>query len=232
MTCNLMSYLRRPAKSKLKKLQAWASTILKARCMMPTVSTTMDITKMIAESWNERVQVTLLPFPVDARALSISDGGCLANGIRTFTDSTKPHLPNLGPLTMRIKDAGSGTTSSLNNTRIHVNDVTGKSGRTTVAPIGQSLGGIRSYTDQGYVIVYQPHFSGVLVHCKKDVDINWSRPPVRAGWRKRNDKLWHWSLKMPLFNKVTHCLQGATPWVTPVDIKQLPQGTVALANKV
>ena len=44
-------------------------------------------------------------------------------------------LPNLGPLRLSIKDAGSGMTAGLHDTWVQTNDVTGATYRATVAPI-------------------------------------------------------------------------------------------------
>ena len=57
-TCDTMSYLRRPAKTRFKKLQVRASAILRAQRNAPKPDTPMDITEAIAASWKERERPT------------------------------------------------------------------------------------------------------------------------------------------------------------------------------
>ena len=57
MACEAMSYLRHPATSKFKKLQAQAFDILRTRWVALQNNTPMDITKAIAESWKEQYRL-------------------------------------------------------------------------------------------------------------------------------------------------------------------------------
>ena len=176
--------------------------------------------------------VSPLPFAPQAGPASVSDGGCSAAAIVTPTDAQALGLADLGPSRLSISDAGGGITPGLNTTRIEINGVTGETGPATVAQIQQSLEGIGKYADKGYVIVYHPDYEGVSVHQKDDIVIDWSRPPIRTGWRDRQDKLWHWSLRAPLGERMVKWLQSDAPRVRPADIDNLPGGTVALANNV
>ena len=106
-------------------------------------------------------------------------------------------------------------------------------GKATVAPISQSLENIGKYTNQGFVVVYHPHYKGVTVHHKDDIVIDWSRPPVRTGWRNRSDKLWHWSLKAPSTERRREAVVPLLPNAEQATIDSLlPDGTVAMANNV
>ena len=123
-------------------------------------------------------QANGIKWAIEAGSSSISDGGGSDEGILTPADSARLHLINLELSIVPIKDAGSDITSALNNTRIHVNNVTDKSEKSTVASVTQSLKGIGKYADQGYVIVYHPHCEWVSVNQMEDVNIDWSRLPV------------------------------------------------------
>ena len=173
-----------------------------------------------------------LPFARQAGPASVSDGGCSAAAIVTPTDAQTLGLANLGPSKLSIVDAGGGSTPGLSTTRIEINEATGETGPATVAQIQRSLEGIGKYADKGYVIVYHPEYEGVSVHQKEDIVIDWSRPPIRTGWRDRQDKLWHWSLRAPLGERVVKWLQHDAPRVQPSAIDNLPSGTVAVANNV
>ena len=173
-----------------------------------------------------------LPFARQAGPASVLDGGCSAAAIVTPTDAQTLGLANLGPSKLSIVDAGGGSTPGLSTTRIEINEATGETGPATVAQIQRSLEGIGKYADKGYVIVYHPEYEGVSVHQKEDIVIDWSRPPIRTGWRDRQDKLWHWSLRAPLGERVVKWLQHDAPRVQPSTIDNLPSGTVAVANNV
>ena len=115
---------------------------------------------------------------------------------------------------------------------IRKNEVTGGVGKAILGPVQQSLEGVGQYADEGLVIVYHDAYNGVSVHRKEDVVIDWSREPVRTGWRSPTDKLWHWELKAPLPEEINEWVQRHSPRVQPEDIDQLPQGTKVLANNV
>ena len=164
---------------------------------------------------------------------SVSDSGCSADGIIAPRDACELQLENLGQSDKVVRDAGGRLTPAANKTRVQINESTGEAGDAIVAPIQRSLEGVGKYSDRGYVVVYHPHYEGVTVHERDDIIIDWQRPPIRTGWRDRQDNLWHWALKAPIPRQTTHWLERDAPTVTPIDIAtRMPKGTVELANNV
>ena len=120
----------------------------------------------------------------------------------------------------------------MQETLILKNEVSGGVGRAVMELVKRLLEGIGQYADEGFVIVYHDGYNGVCVHRKEDVVIDWSRAPVRTGWRSPTDKLWHWELKKNLTKEVQTWLQRHAPRVQPGDMDKLPNGTKVLANNV
>ena len=105
--CKAISYLRRPAKSKLKLMQVRATAIIRARRAPPQNGTVMDITKTIAESWKEY-----------ERPSSILDTGYSGKNIITPHNADQAGLPRLGPSNKLIQDANGGISQASNKTRV------------------------------------------------------------------------------------------------------------------
>ena len=240
----VMDFLERPTKTKLKKFRAQAAAATAAaEEQMKIIEEELEAARLgeiqnlnvveaIADSWNNRDK-SPLPVQRSSGPSSVSDSGCTAAGIVTPGVARELKLDNLGQSATVIRDAGGRLTPAANKTRLQVDESTGETGDAIVAPIHHSLEGVGKYSDKGYVVVYHPHYDGVTVHKKDDIIIDWKRPPIRTGWRDRQDKLWHWSLKAPMPQKGTQLLERDAPTVTPLDIAtQMPKGTVAIANNV
>ena len=99
----------------------------------------------------------------------------------------------------------------MGETLIIKNEITGAAGKAILGPVERSLEGVGQYADEGFVVVYHDAYKGVSVHRKEDVVIDWSREPVRTGWRDPTDKLWHWELKAPLPKEIHEWLQQHSP---------------------
>ena len=186
--CEAISYLRRPAKKKLKVMNVRVAAILRARRAAPQNAPIKDITKMIAESWTKW-----------ERPSSILDTGYSGTNVITPRDEKRAELPNLGPLDKLISDANGGISQATGRTRLRRQGLPPKVGDGIIAPQMQhSLTGGTAFADQGLIMIFHPHYEGGTIHWREDVDITCTSDPVVTGYREQaQHSFWRIPIEAP-----------------------------------
>ena len=133
---------------------------------------------MIAESWTER-----------ERPSSILDTGYSGTNVFTPRDAERAGLPNLGPLNRLISDANDGISQAAGQTRVQRKGLPPEASDGLIAPqIQHSLTGGTAFANQGLIMIFHPHYEGVTIHRREDVDITCTGDPVVTGYREQTGK--------------------------------------------
>ena len=74
----------------------------------------------------------------------------------------------------------------MGKTRVQRSELPPEAGDGIIAPgIQHSLTGGTAFANQGLIMIFHPHYEGVTMHRREDVDITYTGKPVVTGYREQ-----------------------------------------------
>ena len=85
-----------------------------------------------------------------------------------------------------ISDANSGIFKASDKTQVWRQGLLPEAGNRNIAPgVQHLLTGGTAFADQGLIVIFHPHYEGVTMHQREDVDIKYTGELVVIGYRER-----------------------------------------------